>query len=122
MCLFVHATGTTGQDARARREHVYALKCAQCGQELTATNRVAAHVVAYPAAPLNCCCGCMTLRTTCKACNSHRARRRRFWGCTPRMRRLRCLCCVPACWSYEAADASAPPSTPEKRQPESAPT
>ena len=80
MCLFVHATGTTGADAGARRAHVYERKCAQCGVVLQPTTRVAAHVDAYLCgAP---CAQRRTLRTTCKACNhaqrTHRADR--FWG------------------------------------------
>lgn len=101
MCLFVHARGTTGQDRAARRRHDYAAKCAQCGVALTDTTRVAAHVVAYPLA--NGCCGYMTLRTTCKACNASRGgrRRARWWGCAPRARRLRCLC-TPMCAAHDA--------------------
>ena len=88
--LFVHATGTTGRDARARRRHEHAARCAQCGVELAETTRVAAHVVAYPLG--NPCVGCLTLRSTCKACNHARSRRRpAFWGAArvggPRSRR-----------------------------------
>lgn len=87
MCLYVHARRTTGDDGAARRAHVYASTCAQCGVALTPQTHVAAHVVAHP---LGCgCCGVMTLRTTCKACNHTAHPRPRFWGLTVRCRRLR---------------------------------
>lgn len=76
MCLHVHARGTTGADAGARRAHVYATRCTQCGVALTPTTRVAAHVRVFA-------CGCvphMRLVTACKACNHPHARRpRSFW-------------------------------------------
>ena len=105
MCLFVHAVGTTGQDARARREHAHGNRCAQCLKRVEQDDRVAAHVVAYPCG--NGCCGWLTLRTTCKACNARSTaktrRRSAFWGCAPRLRRLRCLCCAPSCAPYDAS-------------------
>ena len=79
-------TGTTGEDAAARRAHTYADRCAQCGVELTPTTHVAAHVRVWGP----CWCGAPTLRTTCKACNHARSTRPRwFVGLTPRLRRLR---------------------------------
>ena len=47
MCLFVHMSGTTGADARARRPNRYARRCAQCGKVLGPRDRVAGHVRAY---------------------------------------------------------------------------
>ena len=104
MCLFVHAIGTTGKDAAARRAHRYATRCAQCGTRVDEpSDRVAAHVIAYPCGIG--CCGWMTLRTTCKKCNAksstHSPKRSAFWGCSPRMKRLRFLCCVPSCTVYD---------------------
>lgn len=85
MCLFVHMRDTTGDDAGARRAHVYADRCAQCGVALTSSTRVAAHVRVYGCG----WCGGKTLRTTCKACNhAHSKRRRWFPGMSLRMRRL----------------------------------
>lgn len=77
MCLHVHARGTSGADAAARRAHSYAQRCTQCGVALTPTTRVAAHVRVFA-------CGCvprrrMRLVTACKACNHTHARRPRFW-------------------------------------------
>jgi hypothetical protein len=111
MCCFRHATGTTGQDVRARRDHKYASRCSQCGAVLTDTTRVAAHVVAYPC-PCVGCVGILTLRTTCKACNHPHSKRNRGWfvGVSigilrSRQKRLRWLCCVPPCGGR--ADVSA---------------
>lgn len=67
--LYVHATGTTGQHAPARRRHKYASVCSQCGRQLGVADHVAAHVVAYPCYCVNCCCGVLTLKTTCRRCN-----------------------------------------------------
>ena len=78
MCLFVHARGTTGRHARARRRFAHAARCEQCGAALTETTRVAAHVVVYPCG--NPCVGVLTLRTACKACNHPAAPRPRWWG------------------------------------------
>ena len=77
MCLFVHMSGTTGADARARRRKRYARRCAQCGKVLGPRDRVAAHVRAYAGGvvPLGA-----TLRTTCKRCNHPRSARPRCWG------------------------------------------
>lgn len=85
MCLFVHMKHTTGRDAAARRAHVYADRCAQCGVALTETTRVAAHVVARPC---GLPCGRPTLRTTCKKCNHVRHKPRGWWGCKLRLVRL----------------------------------
>lgn len=89
-CLFVHLSGTTGQHARERREHVHARRCAQCGVTLAPETKVAAHVHARPCGLARC--GFATLRSTCKACNhAHSKRRpRHFWGCKLRLRRLSC--------------------------------
>ena len=84
MCLFRHMAGTTGMDARARREHAHAARCSQCGVALRDTTKVAAHVTAHPCGVG--CVGVVTLRTTCKGCNN---RGGAFWGCGLRCRRLR---------------------------------
>ena len=78
MCLFVHASGTTGMDSKQRKRHKYARKCSQCGVALSSDTHVAAHVVAHP---VGCgFCGVMTLKTTCKKCNNVNSPKKQFWG------------------------------------------
>lgn len=110
MCLFVHAVGTSTHDAGARRRHTYARKCSQCGEPLTDSNKVAAHMVAHPCG--NPCFGVLTLRTTCKRCNAQcttttkkKKRARGFWGLSLRMVWLRRIWCHSACDPYDARDA-----------------
>ena len=67
---YVHQTNTTGLDKKERKNFKYAKKCSQCHKTCTETDRVAAHVTAYPCFCLNCCIGFNTLKTTCKSCNS----------------------------------------------------
>ena len=101
--VFSHVVGTTDMHAAERRAHTYAARCQQCGQSLDASTHVAAHVLAYPC--MNGCCGFVTLRTTCRACNSrHRlgapedaAARRWFCGVGVRLRRLSSCICHPIC-------------------------
>jgi hypothetical protein len=110
----VHAVGTTGRDARARRRHVHDSRCTQCGA-CVVDDPVAAHVVAHPCA---CCCGAtLALVTTCRACNasSTRAhpRHRGFWlargnGVT-RVRRVKGLLLPCAVLDVAADDDPLPP-------------
>ena len=89
LSLYVHATGTSGLHASARRAHAYDDACMQCGTRLDATTRVAAHVVHYRS-PLLCpCAGELTLITCCKACNNaHNIRRHEKEPCLPRRARI----------------------------------
>lgn len=96
--VFVHAGGTTGRDATARRRFSKDRRCAQCRAD--DGTMVAAHVVAYPW--FNCCVGFMTLKTTCAACNQVRRaeKKPRFVGAytaaNPQLSRWFCWpCCVP---------------------------
>lgn len=109
MCfVFEHVSGTSGLDGGARRRLVHSERCSQCGRVLTQRTRVAAHVVAYPCA--NCCAGFMTLRSTCRSCNSkHRAdrtarplRERVFVRCERCCGELPFLGCVCSCWPLRA--------------------
>ena len=68
--LYVHAIGTSGLHEKERRQFVYGEQCMQCGISVSSDSHVAAHVSAYPCPCLNCCFGCLKLRTTCRACNS----------------------------------------------------
>ena len=68
--VFVHAVDTTGKHEHERRRNVYADRCRQCFRRVDATHHVAAHVLAYPCCVANCCVGFLTLKTTCKSCNS----------------------------------------------------
>ena len=75
MCIwpfvsYVHATSTTDAHPNKRRRHKYSKRCSQCLKKLDENTHVAAHVVAYPCFCLNCCLGILTLKTTCKKCNS----------------------------------------------------
>ena len=82
---------------------MHSSRCHQCGKSLSvATDRVAAHVVAYPC--VNGILGCMTLRSTCKRCNSGRGR---HWYCRIesvwtwiRGKRLAGFVCYPCCFPY----------------------
>ena len=76
---FSHARGTTGRDARARRTHVHADRCFQCGRALEGSERVAAHMIVRRCGVP--CAGSMVLRTCCRACNHVRHRPRSFWRC-----------------------------------------
>jgi hypothetical protein len=67
---YIHATSTTDAHPKKRRKHKYSKRCSQCFKKLDDNTRVAAHVVAYPCFCLNCCFGILTLKTTCKKCNS----------------------------------------------------
>ena len=86
MCLFIHAKGTTGKHAKERRRKPYGTKCSQCGQRVGGTTVVAAHLNVY-------ICGCVPagtiLRTSCKKCNHHKAKRTKFWGIKLRLRKLK---------------------------------
>ena len=67
---YVHATSTTDMHSKKRRRHTYSKRCSQCFKKLNENTHVAAHVVAYPCFCFNCCFGILTLKTTCKKCNS----------------------------------------------------
>ena len=69
--LHVHATNTTDLHKQERRKFEYAEKCSQCRADLDNNTHVAAHVVTYPCYCCNCCCGILSLKTTCKACNNY---------------------------------------------------
>lgn len=118
--LFVHAVGTTGMDAGARRKHRYASHCQQCGVEFKeTTNHVAAHVTRYRCSLVCPWKGEMGLITTCKACNNLPdgdgcCRPRRAWFCRfgssdfTRLRPVRRLWC----WKVrEKVDSTEPHST-----------
>lgn len=75
MCLwpfvnYVHATATTDAHIKKRKKYKYSKRCSQCFTKLDTNTHVAAHVVAYPCFCFNCCLGILTLKTTCKKCNS----------------------------------------------------
>lgn len=84
MCfLYAHVVGSTDLHNAERRKYEYSNRCQQCGAALTANTHVAAHVVAYPCG--NGLCGFLTLRTTCRACNSShqsgKKSKKRSWFC-----------------------------------------
>ena len=67
MCWHVHMVNTSGADARARRAHAYASRCAQCGADVDAATHVASHVLTYPLC--NMLIARPSLKTCCRSCN-----------------------------------------------------
>jgi len=75
MCIwpfvgYIHAVSTSGAHPNKRKNHKYSKRCSQCFKVVDENTHVAAHVVAYPCFCFNCCLGVLTLKTTCKKCNS----------------------------------------------------
>ena len=71
---FVHATGTSGYHDPEKKVHSTEHGTDdrnQCGESYGETKMLkkfpGAHVIAYPCG--NCCCGCLTINTTCHKCN-----------------------------------------------------
>jgi len=102
--LFVHAGGTThfgGAAHKTSGPYAHSSRCAQCGAAVgpkqavaqqgaaeggptkATAQHVAAHVMAYPCAPCNCCCARLTLKTTCRRCKWGGPRR--FHWCNARV-------------------------------------
>lgn len=110
MYLHVHAVRTTDAHRAARRRHIYAARCAQCGAALDESTHVASHVLTYPCAPLNCCVARLALKTCCRACNArHQADHAHaccrasayFWSWRAGDLLRRCVL-FPCCWVYAA--------------------
>ena len=103
---FIHACRTThfgGAAHKTSGRYAHSSHCAQCGaavgpkqavaraQQVAAeggpteatAQHVAAHVMAYPCAPCNCCCARLMLKTRCRACN--RGGPQRFHWCDARV-------------------------------------